>query len=205
MDRALARHLQQNIVLYLLVGCVFVGGILLGAVVVLLLGEGHQVELTAHLDNLLQRLVVAEPLAGAVTVQAALKGIKEIGFFWILGLTVIGSPLIVASVLSKGFVLGFTVAFLVQEKSLQGVALSLLSVLPFNIIRLPALLAGAVLALSFSWSLAKGSLGLKGGGFLGQLVMYSLVMGFLALVIMGSGLIEAYLAPPLARIVLQYL
>ncbi|GFN23339.1 stage II sporulation protein M [Thermanaeromonas sp. C210] len=204
MAQALARHVHQNLPLYFLVGCAFVVGILLGAAVVLLLGKGQEVELAAHLDNLFRQIVVAEPVAGAVTARAALKGIKEIGFFWILGLTVIGSPLIVASVLVKGFVLGFTVAFLVQEKALEGIVLSLLSVMPGNIIRLPAILAGAVLALSFSWSLVKGNLGLKAGSFLGQLVAYSLAMAFLALVVMGSGWIEAYLVPPLARIALQY-
>ncbi|HBT47198.1 MAG TPA: stage II sporulation protein M [Peptococcaceae bacterium] len=205
MAQALSRHVRQHLSLYFLVGCVFVVGILAGATAVLFLGEGQEVELNTHLDDLFQRIAMAEPVTGAVTARAALKGLKEIGFFWILGLTVVGFPVIVASVWGKGFILGFTVAFLVQEKALAGIILSLLSVMPGNIVRLPAVLAGAVLALSFSWSLVKGNLSLRSGGFLGQLVAYSLAMAFLTAVVMGSGLIEAYLVPPLAGIALQYL
>lgn len=203
MEQVLVRHFKQNILLYVIVGTVFLGGIAVGAMVVLLLGEGQQLKLAAHLDNLLQQLMVAVPQPGAVAVQAALKGLREIGLLWFLGLTIIGAPLIVLVIFNKGFILGFTVAFLVQEKSLQGVALSLFSILPSNLIRVPALFLAGILALTFCLSLAKGNIAHK-GSFMGQLTVYSLLMGALVLAVLGSGLIEAYLTPPLVRVVLNY-
>lgn len=203
MEQALLRHLKDNILLYGTVGTAFLGGILSGALMVLLVGEGQQVRLAAYLDNLLYQLVTVWPQPGAVAVQAAVKALKEIGVLWFLGLTVLGGPLIVLLLFVKGFILGFTVAFLVQEKALQGVALSLFSILPANLLRVPALFLGGALALSFSLSLMKGSTGFKGGS-LGQLVRYSVGMAGLLLVVVGSGWIEAYLVPPLLKVAVNY-
>ncbi|MGB9662709.1 MAG: stage II sporulation protein M [Moorellaceae bacterium] len=203
MEQALLRHLKDNILLYGIVSTAFLGGILSGALMVLVVGEGQQVRLAAYLDNLLHQLVTAGPQPGAVAVQAAVKALKEIGVLWFLGLTVLGGPLIILLLFVKGFILGFTVAFLVQEKALQGVALSLFSILPANLLRVPALFLGGALALSFSLSLMKGSTGFKGGS-LGQLVRYSVGMAGLLLVVVGSGWIEAYLVPPLLKVAVNY-
>ena len=46
------------------------------------------------------------------------------------GLTVIGAPVVLGIVFLRGFVLGFTIGFIIDELYVRGLILSLSSVLP---------------------------------------------------------------------------
>ncbi|MCK9526349.1 MAG: stage II sporulation protein M [Limnochordia bacterium] len=125
--------------------------------------------------------------------------VKTAGLIFLLGLTVIGAPLILAIVFVRGFVLGFTVGFLVQETMVQGLVLSTTCILPHNLLVVPAVLIVAGGALSFSATALKTLLGLSKEGIYGQFASTT----FLALCSGGlfvlAALIEAYLTPILAR------
>jgi stage II sporulation protein M len=94
----------------------------------------------------------------------------------------------------RGFSLGFTVGFLYHEKAMTGVLISMISVLPQNLVYIPFLLMWAVIALNFSIFIVKGrnnSLMPLGTG----LMSYSILMlAFLLLFLLGA-FIEAYLSP----------
>ncbi|MDN5344890.1 MAG: stage sporulation protein, partial [Clostridia bacterium] len=103
----------------------------------------------------------------------------------------------------KGFILGFTVGFLVQQKALQGIAFSLLAILPPNLIQIPALFMAAMLGISFSISLIQGHK-MDGIGVMPRFVAYSFFMLLVMVLLIGGGLLEAYLSPLFGRIVLNY-
>jgi stage II sporulation protein M len=119
---------------------------------------------------------------------------KSIVTVWFLGLTVIGMPLILAVVFLKGFSLGFTISFLVKERAWSGFVITLLSIVPQNLVYIPLLIVWSVIGINFTLLIARGRNGRPyplGKGIIG----FSLLMlVFLALVIAGA-LIEAYLSP----------
>ncbi|SMB98545.1 stage II sporulation protein M [Thermanaeromonas toyohensis ToBE] len=201
MEEALVRHLEENFGMYMLVGLSLLVGTVVGAGAVLVMGQGQELKLIAYVDNLLSQIATAIPAPGSLLYQATWQGLKEIGFLYFLGLTVIGAPFVLVTIFSKGFILGFTVAFLVQEKALAGVILALVSVLPPNLLRLPALFWSGILSLSFSLGLWKGRA--SGSSFARQLIAYSLAMVALAIMSTLGGLVEAYLIPPVIRVVLN--
>ncbi|QGP94056.1 Stage II sporulation protein M [Neomoorella glycerini] len=203
MERALARHIRDNLGIYLVIFFFFLGGIIAGTVTIYFLEQQQVIQLAAYLDNVLKQFN-ANDLSGYKGVyQAIINALKETGLVWFLGLTVIGIPLIVAIVFLKGFILGFTVGFLVQQKAFQGVALSLMAILPPNLIQIPALFVAAMLGISFSTGLLRGR-SLSETGILPRFLAYSFFMLLVTLLVVGGGLVEVYLAPVFARVVLNY-
>ncbi|MGB9826737.1 MAG: stage II sporulation protein M, partial [Desulfofundulus sp.] len=123
---------------------------------------------------------------------------------YVLGLTFMGIPVILVMVFLKGFVMGFTVAFLNYDLAWRGLLLVLACIIPQNLLYLPALLAGSVASLSFAivlfprpsstWSKIWGSF-----------ARYTGVMLVALTVAVGAGLVEAFVTPWLTRMVVGIL
>ena len=67
--------------------------------------------------------------------------IKYMGVIWILGISIIGLPVMLILLFLKGMVIGFTVGFLVNQMGWSGFLLSFVSVLPQNIFIIPVFLS----------------------------------------------------------------
>jgi stage II sporulation protein M len=120
-----------------------------------------------------------------------------LGLLWLFGLTVVGIPLIFIIIGARGFILGFTVGFLVQEKAGQGLLLSLAGVFPQNLFYIPAYLGAGILAVYFSLSLLRG---FRDGTVSSRLGIYSLFFLLFFLFILVGAWIEVYLVPGLLRL-----
>ena len=152
----------------------------------------------SHLLDLLDKYLQADSQGstnGAILLfYAFLNQAKSIIGIWFLGLTVIGMPLILALVLLKGFSLGFTIGFLVQEKAGAGILISILSILPQNLVYIPLLIIWSVVGINFSVFIATGRQGRVAS--LGRaLVSYTMLMLVFLLIILMGAFIEAYFSP----------
>lgn len=190
----IVRHLKENRWHYILLVLVFFLGIFLGYQKVYSLeGEVRQ-HLTTLINNYLLGGYKGELSSSHIFLSAYLQQLKSIVLIWFLGLTVIGIPLIWGVIFMRGFSLGFTVGFLVQEKAGAGILVSILSVLPQNMVYFPLIIIWALIAINFSVYIVKGR---EGGGLplaKGLLRYFSLLIVCLLVVLVGV-LIEAYLAP----------
>ena len=126
--------------------------------------------------------------------QAVLKNTVNLSKIFLMGLTIIGLPLVLVIIFTRGFVLGFTIEFLLQEKAWRGGLLALLTVLPPNLLSVPAYILGAVMAINFSLYLIKGS-GQRKIKMSQCFLEYLLIMLSLAVLMLGSALIEGYFSP----------
>lgn len=114
---------------------------------------------------------------------------------YVLGLTVIGIPLVLVAVFSRGFILGFTIGFLVREKAVKGLIFALVSVLPHNILVVPAIIAGGVISLSYSAAIIKRRFFSQNPSGVRRFGLYTAVMSILCLVTAVAGFVEAYVTP----------
>ncbi|MHB1126822.1 MAG: stage II sporulation protein M [Bacillota bacterium] len=200
----LAAHLKQNLWLYLFIFLVLAVGIATGAMSVRALGPDQQKDLLTYLNSSLLG-INKDNVNSALLARDAIYGNLEVLFqVWFLGLTVIGLPLILAIVFFRGFVLGFTVGFLVQQKLLQGVLLALLSVLPQNLLNIPALAVAGVSAISFSLCLIRGRHFGRAMRLPQLFLAYSILIAGIGLVSVMAGLVEAYMSPLGVRLVTAY-
>ena len=82
--------------------------------------------------------------------QSVLHNFKYISVIWILGISIIGLPVILILLFLKGLVVGFTVGFLVNQMGWSGFLLSFVAILPQNIFIVPVFIIISVLAVSLS-------------------------------------------------------
>lgn len=188
------QHLKDNSLQYLLVLGVFIFGLMLGFLNVKGLDNEVQQSLLKLLDDYLREGLEGELFGRNILAAAFIKQAETLLSIWLLGLTVIGLPLIMVVIFLRAFSLGFTLGFLFQQKAGTGVLLCLVSVLPQNLFYIPGLIVAGVVAMNFSLFIVKSRN--NGTNKLGiALLAYSTVM-FLLFVVFGLGaLIEAYFSP----------
>lgn len=184
MWQKLKEHIRQYWVIYLSLAGFYVAGIVLGAVGVGALSNSE----TVQLSNFLDQLLTSQPsgLESSFLQLLARDTLVMMAGIWLLGLTVIGAPLIYLIVLTRGFILGFTISFVIGIKGTMGIALVLVSVLVPSIAAVPLLFLGAGLATIFSFLLIRGKV--KGESLRREFFYYTLAAAIISL---GSALTGA--------------
>lgn len=188
MRRILMEHIRQFWVIYLTLTAVYLAGIVFGSIGVTALSGTESSQLAQFLDKLL----VSQPqsLDSSFLLQLAREQFIIMAGIWVLGLTVIGTPLIYLIIFTRGFVLGFTISFIRGVKGFWGLGLILISVFLPALAGIPLLLLGAGLATIFSFLLIKGKS--KGESLRREFFYYSLATVLISLGSVAVGVSQGY-------------
>lgn len=190
----LQQHISENRWQYLLITLIFFIGVIIGDYKTTGLTSGVKNHLLALIDDYLKGGVNVGLDKQVILFNSFINQAKSITAIWFLGLTIIGMPIILGVVFLKGFSLGFTVSFLVKEKAMSGVMISILSILPQNLVFIPLLIIWSVVGINFTIYIAKGR-SMSGLPLSKGFISYTvLLLVSLVIVLIGS-LIEAYLSP----------
>ncbi|HHV72661.1 MAG TPA: stage II sporulation protein M [Clostridia bacterium] len=198
----LANHLRDNIGVYFFIVILFIVGVIFGALAVKALNEQQKSELIQYLRIFFNEISRDQSLPGhEVARQAIFNNLKITLLVWGLGLTVIGIPVILVITFTRGFVLGFTVGFLVYEMAWKGILFSILAVLPHNLISIPTIVIICVTGLSFSLQLIRNKIFKKGSVKMApQFWSYTFFFSIMGAVLIAASLVEAYITPVFIRL-----
>lgn len=192
------RHLYASWWVYLLVGSCFLIGLFFGFLGMNSLEQNQTSSLSKFFEEGLLHFEENFNFSASAR-QALLKNIVNLSKIFLMGLTIIGLPLVLVIIFTRGFVLGFTIEFLLREKAWRGGVLALLAVLPPNLLSLPAYILGAVIAINFSLYLIRGQ-GQRNIKMSQCFLEYLLIMLGLGILMLGSALIEGYFSPIFIRL-----
>jgi stage II sporulation protein M len=199
----MGKYFLRHMPLYLALILLFATGLGFGAIATHKLSPVQRDDLANYISGLHTSLrdgLGQDYPRGEVFYQSVMENaVKTAGLLFVLGLTVIGAPFILAIVFVRGFVLGFTVGFLVQDTMVHGLILSTTSILPHNLVVVPAILIGAAGALSFSATALKTLLGLTKDSIYAQFASTTFLSLCSGLLFVLAAFIEAYLTPMLAQ------
>ena len=188
MWKQLGEHIRQYWVIYLTLSSVYLAGVVFGAVGVSALGVTETSQLGKFLDTLLKSQ--PKTLDPNFLGQLARDMFIMMAGIWILGLTIIGAPLIYLIVFTRGFILGFTVSFIIGVKGTLGLALVLTTVLVPTLFAIPLLLLGAGLATIFSFLLLRGKA--RGESLRREFLYYTAAAMFVSLGAVAVGIAQGY-------------
>lgn len=138
---------------------------------------------------------------GAVFRQAAVRNTVPVGVMYFAGLTIIGVPVVAGILFVRGYAIGFTSGFLVRQKGIYGLSIVLAELLPQNLLLVAVFLVGAVASLSFSLLLFRRGFNPETAVF-SWFLRYTGLMVLLSVIALGAGVVEAYMVPVIARVVL---
>ncbi len=198
-------HLRENLSLYTFTMVLIFIGIFFGAIIVNSLSIDQKNDLYLYLSRFFSQLS-NEPMMSSSDLfqQSFMHYLKYIGLIWILGVSVIGLPIILILLFLKGVVIGFTVGFLVSQMGFKGFFLAFVSVLPQNLILLPTFLMIGVAAISFSLKMVRMHLTKsKSEPFVPLLARYSITMLVIIVLILFSSSVEAYISPFLMKFIIH--
>jgi len=199
----LGGYLKANIVAYFFMILIFVIGVVVGALAVKTLPDEQKTELISYLHIFFtgltqgtENITYGENMISSVIFANA----KTIVLMWILGFTIVGIPFVLFILFTRGFIIGFTVGFLINEYVMRGLLFALASVLPHNFFAIPAVLVMGVSATKFSLMLVRrktyGKINLwyEAAG-------YSVLCMAMLLVMLFAALIEVYISPVFMKLV----
>jgi stage II sporulation protein M len=188
----------RNYLIYIFMILFLVMGIIFGALGIKALAPEQLANLNKYIDNGFQNIGNQVDYQ-ATAKQAIWRNISTVFKIWFLGLTVIGFPLILVIIFTKGFVLGFTVGFFLEKKTLAGIGIILLSIFPQNLLHLPAIIIAGSSATAFSIYLLKG----RGErvALSSFFLRYSLIMFIITCVMVIAGLVEGYVIPVTLKLI----
>src|SRR5690242_6116626 len=108
---SLANYFRDHTSLYVFTTVLFIIGIIFGAIVSSALGADQVTSLGDALNGFFKALTLQDTgtTPSEITWHSAANFLKTTGLLWILGLSIIGLPVIVILIFVKGFVIGFTV------------------------------------------------------------------------------------------------
>lgn len=193
--KTIIKQIQKNMLLYSLILLFFISGIAAGAFTVDALSSVQKDELINYFQSFFSVLNTETVKSAAVFKQSLLNNAQFIILIWILGITIIGIPLILLIVGIKGFIIGFSVSFIVEGMGLRGLLFAFVSILPQNLLIVPGIVVAGVLGISFSIRMLKRRRMRQRKSFSSEFFVYSMnLLLVLAMVFIGS-LIEGYITP----------
>lgn len=193
----IVKHIEEYSSFYIFHTVLLIMGVIFGAIVVNSLTGTQKEDLFYFINTFFHQLISGEVLSAKETFFHSLSyNSKYIGLMWILGMTMIGFPIILVLLFLKGMVVGFTIGFLVQQMGWKGFFLSFVSIIPQNIVIIPIFITVAVVSVSFSLQLIK-KLFVKSlyQPFAPMLARYFMFFGCAILLLGFAAFIEGYITP----------
>ncbi|PLR76384.1 stage II sporulation protein M [Bacillus sp. V3-13] len=200
-----ASHFREHSSIYLFVIVLFLMGVIFGAVVVNSLSFTQKEDLYYYLFQFFGQIAdgkVAEEKE--MFMQSFLHNSKFIGLMWVLGISIIGLPIILILLFIKGMVVGFTVGFLVNQMGWDGFLLSFVSILPQNLVIIPLFIVTATSAVAFSLKMIRRQFLKKiSQPIMPMLGRYLLTLILVIVFVGAAAAIEAFLSPVFMKSVIQ--
>lgn len=205
INRSIVKHIQENMLIYFTVLLFFMIGISSGAFITKALSDVENKELIDYIENFFKILNTKEINNYLILKQALISNLKMALLIWILGVTIIGIPIILLLVLIRGFIIGFTVGFFIKQMKLKGLVFSIFSMLPQNILIVPGIILIGVTSISFSIMLIKSRRKNGYGNILNQFFIYSTSISIIYLIISLGCFVEAYISPLFIKLLSNYM
>lgn len=198
-------HFRENSSVYIFVIVLFLMGVIFGAVIVNSMSFTQKEDLFYYLSQFFGQMSDGkESNANTIFFQSILHNSKYIGLMWLLGISIVGLPVILILLFMKGMVVGFTVGFLVNQMGWKGFLLSFVSILPQNIIIIPVFIIMAVITITFSIQMVRRQFMKKISTPMLPLLSKYFVTLFVAIVCISvAAAVEAYLSPSLLKAVID--
>jgi len=193
----IALHVREHSSIYLFMTALFLMGVIFGAIVVNSLNFTQKQDLFYYLTRFFGQVSSGEfASAHEMFKQSYFHNLKYVGLMWVLGISIIGLPIILILLFLKGVVVGFTVGFLVNQMKWHGFLLSFVSVMPQNLIIIPALIMMAVLSVTVSLKMVRNQFVKRTHEPIFPVVIrYTLAMVIVSISLLGASFVEAYLSP----------
>jgi stage II sporulation protein M len=193
-------YMKEYVPLYIFVSVLFIMGVVFGALMVNALAPEQKQEMFRYLTSFFHAMNQETELDGRMAFEQTFGlHLKWIVLIWMLGLSVIGLPLILVLNFLKGVLVGFSIGFMSSQLAWKGLLFSLVSIIPSNLVIVPVLMMASVGGIAFSLYLIKNRTTHSRGSISKELVRYTSSTLVFTAILLAVSLFEAYVSPHFMR------
>ncbi len=147
-------NVQKQKKIYLFLGILLMIGIILGISYVFVLNEVDGVLLTDEITRFFTQMKSIEHFSyGSSFLNSILSNVLYVFTVWLLGISIIGLPIILFLLMMKGFIFGFSISSIIKVYHLKGILGSISYIFPHQLLFLIISLLLVYYATSFSTKL----------------------------------------------------
>ena len=197
-------HVQHNLKEYIIIGIIFIIGILLGIVFVNNLNEVQTEEIDLYITSSITALKENKDINELQTLQDSIKNnITVATLLWLMGSTVIGLLLVYLIVCFKGFCFGYTISSLIYVLGTgKGIIFFMCTMFLKNIIAIPCTIALAVSGMRLYKSIMQDR---RKENIKLEVLRHTIFSAFILLLLIASSFIEVYTSQALLNYCIKYL
>lgn len=154
IKKQVADHLREHATIYLFMIILFLTGIIFGAIIVNSMDFIQKQDLFFYLERYFGQISTDDSIENKTILMGSfLYHMKYLLLLFVLGLTVIGLPIVWILLFVKGLVVGFSVGFIVNQLGVKGLFFAALSIAPQNFLVIPTYVIAGSLSMIFSLTL----------------------------------------------------
>lgn len=189
-------HIKNHATIYLFMIILFLTGIIFGAVIVNSMDFIQKQDLFFYLERFFKQITEGVTIDNIdIFWDSFTYHAKYLLLLFILGLSVVGLPLVWVLLFIKGLVVGFSVGFIVNQLGWKGLLLASLSIAPQNFIIIPVYIIAGSLSMIFSLTLLSKLFSRRNNQqILQPLARYSIIFVILLMVSLIAALMEGFIA-----------
>jgi stage II sporulation protein M len=197
------RHFEINFWLYVVSLLCFSTGIVLGIYTVRYMGGPEMSDLSGYFSSFINTLTDTEINNKYVLYETIKNNMPMLIALWLLGLTMVGIPIILIIDIIKGFTLGFTISFIISSTGIKGLWMILVGVVPQNVIYIPCLIVASVLGMELSMTKLKDRFNRQTSRLMdSRNISYSITFLIIILVMILGFIYEAYITPKAMELII---
>ena len=195
--------LDKKILLFLVI--LLVIGITVGAIFVTILNQSDKSLVSEHLNEFLNSVESNKLDFSLVLKNNLISNILYVLIIWLLGISVIGLPIIIFMFFSKTFILGFSIGAIISTFKTKGILFGLVYTFPGQVISLLFMMLLVMYSLSFSFKMIYLIFKKKTLDFKVVMNKYFKILLVVLSVIILMSLYDTYLMPRLVKSIITFI
>lgn len=180
----------------------FLLGISAGVFTELMMSSAEKESMISYLDKYFLLTNPNDLAFSDIFLQSAGNNLGLLVVMLLSGITAIGFPVALAALIYKGMALGFSAALLIDSMSFKGVAIVFTSMIPQNLLIIPAIVIAGIAALNVAFhTISNRRFGIK-KSLAESSGSYLFLNAVLAAAILVGCFIESFLSPLLTQLII---
>lgn len=193
MDKLL--NVDKKILIFLIIICVI--GIITGSIFLTILNSNDKNSILVSLEEFITGYDTLNPEKDLI--NNLIINIMYMLAIWILGISIIGLPIVIFIIFFKAFLLSFTISSFIMKYKLKGILLGIIYNMPHQIINLVVYMYLGVYSIKLSSCIIEAIVHKKSINFKSITNRYLLVLGISVITLLITTLYETYIMPILLK------
>ena len=177
-------------------------GIITGSLLVAVLNESDKNLVTEYINTFFNNIKENKLNYIDTLKNSIISNMSLIIVIWLLGISIIGVPIITFLYFCKSFILGFSLSSIIMHYKIKGCLIAFLYIFPHQVINIMMLTILMTYALSLSFKLISSFFKKKTIDFKIIMKKYLVILLFSLLISIISSLLEVFLMPKLIKMVI---